>query len=163
MFKHLSQIIAADSDFIAILLILLIAVIIFMVIKNSFQRKRLLKLSPNKPGDVLDFEDGDHIVVSPLATLVDLKTAEEFKVFQILDRIWDNVGKQLFAFYAKPFEISLKISNLTKESDGYSIIVSDKNENLYKLKTKHLPENYTVKLHVSNSFNGNSETEEASE
>lgn len=160
MFKRLSQFIASDADFFALLFILLIAIIIIMLIRSYVQRKKILKMSSNKPGDILGFEDGDHIVVSPLATLVDIKTNEKFKVYQILDRVWKDVGKQLHSFYTHPFEINFKISDLKKESDGYSIIVSDKNENLYRLKTKHLPENYTVKLHVNSTENSGSEASE---
>lgn len=160
MLQRLSNFIAADSKLFAILLLLLIAVIIIMLVRSSFHRKKILKLSPNKPGDILELEDGDHIVVSPCATLIDLRTNEKFKVYQVLDRIWKDVGKQLCSFYTHPFEINFKISDLKKDSNGYSIIVSDKNENLYKLETKHLPRNYTVKIHVNSTENSGAEDAE---
>lgn len=163
MLKHLSQLIAADADFFAVMILLLIAVIIIMFVQNYSHRRKILKLSPNKPGDILELEDGDHIVVSPRATLVDLKSNEKFKVYQILDRVWKDVGKQLHSFYTHPFEITFKISDLKKESDGYTIIVSDRNKNLYKLKTNFLPENYTVKIHVDSAKSSGTTEEDASE
>lgn len=163
MLKHLSRLIASDAEFFAILILLLIAVIIIMFVRNYFHRRKILKLSPNKPGDILELEDGDHIVVSPRATLVDLKSNEKFKVYQIFDRVWNDVGKQLHSFYTHPFEITFKISDLKKESDGYTIIVSDKNKNLYKLKTNYLPATYTVKIHVDSTKSSGTTEDAAAE
>lgn len=166
MFKRLSQFIADEKDFFAVLFILLIAIIIILLIRSYVQRKKILKLSPNKPGTILNLEDGDHIVVSPLATVFPCDTPEKgLRIYELLFLGGfckpTDVGKLLNSFYTHPFEITLKISDLEKELDGsYSIIVSDKNNKKYKLKTKYLPENYTVKIHGNFTENSDSELSE---
>lgn len=130
---------------IVIIAVLLIVIIIVAAVSSS-RRKKILALTSNRPGKILETLDGDYIVVSPRATLIDLKSNESFKVYQILDKIWEDVGKKLAEFYDKPFEIHLKICDLKKGSKGYSIIVSDKNDNLYLLKTNCLPAYYNVKI-----------------
>lgn len=137
----------SEHPTIAIVIIAVLLIVIFIVAAvSSSRREKILALTSNKPGEILKTLNGDYIVVSPSATLIDLKSNESFKVYQILDKIWEDVGKELAKFYDKPFEIYLKICDLKKGSEGYSIIVSDKDDNLYQLKTKFLPEYYNAKI-----------------
>lgn len=144
--EKVSAIISEYPEIALILIVVLAVVMLVVAIVCSSRRKKILALTSYEPGKILENSDGDYIVVSANATLINLKSNEKFKVYQILDRIWEDVGKKLSSFYANPFEILLKIYDLRKESDGYSIIVSDKDSNLYRLRTKFLPEDYIVKI-----------------
>ncbi len=144
--EKVATVISEYPEIAVVLIIILSVVMLVIAIVGSSRRKKILALTSNKPGEILESLDGDYIVVSPKATLIDLKSNESFKVYQILDKIWKDVGKKLTEFYFEPFEIHLKICDLKKESEGYSIIVSDKDDNLYKLRTKFLPEEYNARI-----------------
>ncbi len=149
-------------EFSAVLILVLFIVIIVIAIVNSLMRKKIFNLTPYKPGKILVVKDGnswsDYIVVHPKAKLISLETGESFKVYEVLDKVLGDVGAELAKFYySGPFGIKLKISNLKRKSDGYSIIVSDKNGTLYELKTKFLPENYTVTIQDDSSGSSGNE------
>lgn len=101
--------ISEHTEIAIVIIAVLLIVIIIVASVSSSRRDKILALTSNKPGEILKTLNGDYIVVSPSATLIDLKSNESFKVYQILDKIWEDVGKELAKFYDKPFEIYLKI------------------------------------------------------
>lgn len=159
-----SDFISNHPEFSAFLIIFLSIVTVVIAVVSSRRRKRILSLTSYRPGQILAVKEGnswsDYIVVHPKAILISFKTGESFYVYEVLDKIWEDVGEELAKFcYSEPFEIKLKISDLKKEADGYSIIVSDKNGILYELRTGHLPESYTV--NIQNNFKNSSENEDS--
>ena len=109
-------------------------------------------------GDIFEVEkDGQYIVVSPNAIILDVETNEKFRVYQVFDRIWPNVGKKLHTFYSQPFEIKMKVAEFKKgSSNGYTVLVTDNKKKTYKLVTKYLHANYTIDIETSEEDVNNS-------
>ena len=157
MFEHLSNAIAADAKVFATIFLLLIAVTFVAFGRIFFLKRKVKKMTPPTMGDVFEVEkDGEYIVVSPNAILIDVKTNEEFRVYQILDRIWPDVGKKLHDFYSQPFEIKMKVAEFKKGSRGYTVLVTDNKKKTYKLVTKYLNKNYTIEIETSEEDVNNS-------
>ena len=153
MVEHLSNAIAADAKVFATIFLLLIAVIFVAFVRIFFLKRKVKKMTPPTMGDIFEVEkDGQYIVVSPNAIIIDVETNEKFRVYQVFDRIWPNVGKKLHTFYSQPFEIKMKVAEFKKgSSNGYTVLVTDNKKKTYKLVTKYLHANYTIDIETSNS------------
>lgn len=158
MVEHLSNAIAADAKVFATIFLLLIAVIFVAFARNFFLKRKVKKMTPPTMGDIFEVEkDGQYIVVSPNAIIIDVETNEKFRVYQVFDRIWPNVGKKLHTFYSQPFEIKMKVAEFKKgSSNGYTVLVTDNKKKTYKLVTKYLHANYTIDIETSEEDVNNS-------
>lgn len=158
MFEHLSNAIAADAKVFATIFLLLIAVIFVAFVLIFFLKRKVKKMTPPTMGDIFEVEkDGQYIVVSPNAIIIDVETNEKFRVYQVFDRIWPNVGKKLHTFYSQPFEIKMKVAEFKKgSSNGYTVLVTDNKKKTYKLVTKYLHANYTIDIETSEEDVNNS-------
>ena len=158
MFEHLSNAIAADAKVFATIFLLLIAVIFVAFVLIFFLKRKVKKITPPTMGDIFEVEkDGQYIVVSPNAIIIDVETNEKFRVYQVFDRIWPNVGKKLHTFYSQPFEIKMKVAEFKKgSSNGYTVLVTDNKKKTYKLVTKYLHANYTIDIETSEEDVNNS-------
>lgn len=161
--EKLETIISEYPKIALVLIIFLATVVLVTAIVSSSRRKKILSFIPNKPGEILEVKEGtdyfDYIVVNPTASLINCTTGQACKVYEILDKIWDNVGKELAKFYKDTFEIKMKIADLQRTSNGYFIIVSDRDENLYELRTKYLPPHYIVNIQQKENAKTHSEEE----
>lgn len=158
MFEHLSNAIAADAKVFATIFLLLIVVIFVAFVRIFFLKRKAKKMTPPTMGDIFEVEkDGQYIVVSPNAIIIDVETNEKFRVYQVFDRIWPNVGKKLHTFYSQPFEIKMKVAEFKKgSSNGYTVLVTDNKKKTYKLVTKYLHANYTIDIETSEEDVNNS-------
>lgn len=158
MVEHLSNAIAADAKVFATIFLLLIAVIFVAFVRIFFLKRKVKKMTPPTMGDIFEVEkDGQYIVVSPNAIIIDVETNEKFRVYQVFDRIWPNVGKKLHTFYSQPFEIKMKVAEFKKgSSNGYTVLVTDNKKKTYKLVTKYLHANYTIDIETSEEDVNNS-------
>ncbi len=158
MVEHLSNAIAADAKVFATIFLLLIAVIFVAFVLIFFLKRKVKKMTPPTMGDIFEVEkDGQYIVVSPNAIIIDVETNEKFRVYQVFDRIWPNVGKKLHTFYSQPFEIKMKVAEFKKgSSNGYTVLVTDNKKKTYKLVTKYLHANYTIDIETSEEDVNNS-------